>query len=131
MRPTLTLTAATLVLAGAVAFDAAAGQTPTKARAAAPPPTTFARCAVCHNADKGGADKLGPNLWGIYGTKAGLGKFAFSPAMRKSGVQWNDANLDKWIAKPATLVPGTRMAFPGISDPAKRAELIAWLKTRR
>lgn len=130
MRPTLILTTATIALAATVSFDAAAGQA-AKARAATPPPATFARCAVCHNADKGAADKLGPNLWGVYGIKAGVGKFAFSPAMKASGIKWTDANLDKWIAKPAALIPGSRMAFPGVSDPAKRAELVAWLKTRR
>lgn len=103
----------------------------TPVAAAAAPPVTFARCAICHNADKGAPDKIGPNLWGVYASKAGQGSFAYSEPLKNSGLTWTDANLDKWITAPAALVPGTKMAFPGIKDPAKRTELIAWLKTRR
>lgn len=100
--------------------------------AVATPPAVFARCAVCHSAEKGGATKIGPNLWGVYGTKAGdIKGFAFSDALKNSGLKWNDATLDQWIAAPMKMVPGTAMAFPGIKDPAKRAEIIAFLKQAR
>lgn len=95
-----------------------------------PTPATFtSRCAVCHNAEKGGADKVGPDLWGIYGKKAATGKHTYTEALKKANLKWDDATLDKWISGPMQMVPGTAMAFPGIKDPAKRAELIAWLKS--
>lgn len=109
--------------------------TPTKiaaaAAAAAAPPASWARCAVCHDAAKGGEDKLGPNLWGTYGAKAGQGSFAFSDALKSSGLTWTEDNLHKWIENPRALVPGNRMSFPGIKDAAKRQEIIDFLKQQR
>ncbi|WP_338465646.1 c-type cytochrome [Novosphingobium sp. ZN18A2] len=96
------------------------------------PPKSFARCAVCHNAAKGAAAKIGPNLWGVYGTKAGeIAGYNFSDALKASGLTWNEAALDNWIEAPMKDVPGTYMSFPGIKDPAKRAEIIAYLKSAR
>lgn len=100
--------------------------------AAVTPPASFARCAVCHNVAKGAGSKIGPNLWGVYGTKAAeVSGYNFSDAMKASGLTWNDATLDQWIAGPMKMVPGTMMSFPGIKDPAKRAEIIAFLKSAR
>lgn len=95
------------------------------------PPATYARCAVCHDAQKGGEDKLGPNLYGVFGTKAGKHRpgFTYSAALKSSGIVWNEASLDKWLTKPMEMVPGTTMSFPGIKDPAKRQELIDYLKS--
>ncbi|MGV3510742.1 MAG: c-type cytochrome [Novosphingobium sp.] len=96
----------------------------------AAPPSTWARCAVCHSNTKGAPDKIGPNLHGVYGHKMGVkGTYKFSDAVKKSGLKLDDATLDKWLESPAKLVPGNRMSFPGIKDKAKRAELIAYLKT--
>lgn len=97
--------------------------------AAAEPPKTFARCTVCHNAAKGAGDKLGPNLWGVYGHTMGQGSFAFSDALKGSGLTMDEATLDKWLENPRALVPGNRMSFPGLKDPAKRKEIIDYLKT--
>ncbi|MFD2578123.1 c-type cytochrome [Novosphingobium colocasiae] len=91
-------------------------------------PATFARCAVCHNAEKGAGDKLGPNLFGVYGHKMGQGSFAFSDATRNAGLTLDDATLDKWLENPRALVPGNRMSFPGLKDAAKRQEIIDYLK---
>jgi len=113
-----------------MALGAVALLSATSAMAApAAPPATFARCAVCHNATKDGPDKIGPDLWGVYGRKAATGKHNYTEALKKANLKWDEPTLDKWIAGPMQLVPGTAMAFPGIKDPAKRAELIAWLKT--
>jgi len=96
----------------------------------APPPATFGRCAVCHDATKGGPNKLGPNLYGIYGKSAGVhAGFGYSDALKGAGLKWDDATLDKWMENPRALVPGNMMSFPGLKDPAKRQEIIAYLKS--
>lgn len=108
-----------------------ASPSPVAMTAALTPPASFARCAVCHDAKKGGEDKLGPNLWGVYGKTAGQGSFAFSDELKAANLVLNDANLDKWLENPRALVPGNRMSFPGLKDPAKRQEIIAFLKAAR
>lgn len=95
------------------------------------PPASYARCAVCHTADKGGKDKLGPNLFGVFGSAAGQGKFAYSDALKRSGLKWNEATMHKWLENPKALVPGNRMSFPGIKDAAKRQEIINYLKQQK
>jgi cytochrome c len=97
--------------------------------APAPAPATWARCAVCHDNAKGGPNKIGPNLYGVVGKKAGTHAptFKYSDGLKKSGLTWNAATLDKWIENPRALVPGTMMSFPGLKDPAKRAELVGYL----
>ncbi len=90
----------------------------------------FKRCVVCHNADKGGGNGLGPNLFGIVGRKAAsLKDFSYSGAMQKSGIVWNEVNLTKWVAGPGRMVPGTKMAFPGITSKTQQADVVAYLKT--
>jgi len=98
------------------------------AAVAAAPPAAFGRCAVCHTADKGGEDKIGPNLYGVYGKAAGKGSYAFSEEFKSAGLVLNEATLHKWLENPRALVPGNRMSFPGIKDPAKRQEIIDYLK---
>ena len=99
-----------------------------KVAAVAAPPASYGRCAVCHTADRGGEDKLGPNLYGVFGTGAGQGKFAYSDALEGAGLKWDEATLHKWLENPKALVPGNRMSFPGIKDAAKRQEIIDYLK---
>jgi cytochrome c len=90
----------------------------------------FSRCAACHTADKGGPNGLGPNLYGVIGRKAGSKKdFSYSAAMRNSGIVWSNQKVDAYIAHPADVVPGNRMAFAGLPDAKQRADLIAWLDT--
>jgi cytochrome c len=111
------------LLAGSTVAANAAGDA--KAGAA-----VFGRCAVCHTNDKGGGDGLGPNLFGIVGRKAATRPgFAYSPPMRKSGLVWTDVNLTKWVAGPARLVPGTKMAFAGITSKKQQADVVAYLTT--
>ncbi|MFM6949525.1 MAG: c-type cytochrome [Novosphingobium sp.] len=114
----------------APASDAGAGAAPAAAVAAADAkPAAYAQCAACHSVEPG-KHGIGPSLHGVYGTKAGdIPGYAFSDKLKASGLTWDDATLDKWLAGPMKLVPGTRMTYAGMSDPAKRAELIAYLKT--
>jgi cytochrome c len=89
---------------------------------------TFNKCMACHNADKGGANQLGPNLWGVIGEPIGQGKgFAFSDALAKKGGNWDWHSLDEWLTSPRGFAPGTKMTFAGLGDPQDRANVIAFL----
>lgn len=107
-----------------------AGAAPAAAVAAADAkPAAYAQCAACHSVEPG-KHGIGPSLHGVYGTKAGdIPGYAFSDKLKASGLTWDDATLDQWLAGPMKMVPGTKMTYAGMSDPAKRAEIIAYLKT--
>src|SRR3954469_25526887 len=90
----------------------------------------FNKGMACHNADKGGANQLGPNLWGVIGEPVGQGKgFAFSDALSKKGGTWNWDNLSQWLTSPRAFAPGTKMTFAGLGNPQDRANVIAFLNT--
>jgi cytochrome c2 len=92
------------------------------------PPPAFAQCRVCHSPQPG-QNGVGPSLAGVFGTKAAtVPGYNFSPAMQQSGLTWDEATLDRYLKAPRQVVPGTRMSFPGISDDAERAAVIAYLK---
>lgn len=89
-------------------------------------------CKACHDAGEGGG-KVGPNLSGVFGTKAGEhpADYKFSDAMKKSGLTWDEATLNTYLSDWAKkTVPGTLMNFPGIKDEAKRKDVIAYLKSK-
>ena len=89
--------------------------------------TVFNKCKACHQVDK---NAVGPHLGGVVGRKAAsVEGFAYSDALKKSGLTWDEATLDKWLQAPSKLVPGTKMIFAGIKDDGERADLIAYLKT--
>lgn len=92
----------------------------------------FKKCTSCHTINQGGANGIGPNLYGVAGEAIaqGRGGFAFSEALGKHGGNWDDANLDAWLASPRTFAAGTKMTFAGISDPQQRADLIAYMKAQ-
>ena len=95
----------------------------------AKPPAAFGICAACH-AVAPGVTLVGPSLAGVYGTRAGaVPGYAFSYALKSSGLVLDDAGLDRWLANPVAVVPGTKMGYAGQSDPAKRRAIIAYLKT--
>ena len=91
----------------------------------------FKKCGACHNADNGGANQLGPNLWGVLGEPIGKGAggFAFSDALASKGGNWDFKTLDEWLASPKKFAPGTKMTFAGLGDPMDRANVIAFLNS--
>jgi len=92
----------------------------------------FKKCGACHNADNGGPNALGPNLWGVLGEPIGKGAngFAFSDALKSVGGTWNWDNLSKWLKSPKAFAPGTKMTFAGLSKPEDRANVIAFLNSK-
>ena len=89
----------------------------------------FLQCRACHSLEADGPNKVGPNLHGVIGHKAGLAPgFAYSDQMTASGVVWSAETLDKFLLRPSDFIPGTRMVFVGLRKPEDRANVIAYLK---
>ncbi len=89
----------------------------------------FATCKTCHAVEEG-ANRIGPSLHKVVGRAAGsVAGYTYSAANKDSGITWSEAKLFQYLEKPARVVPGTKMAFAGWSDPQKRADVIAYLKT--
>jgi cytochrome c len=88
-------------------------------------------CAACHTFNKGGANKIGPNLWGItQEAMAEIPGYQFSAAMQThKGEKWDTEKLNQWLWNPQSLIKGTKMTFAGIPDAQKRADVIAYLDT--
>lgn len=90
------------------------------------------KCTSCHNSVKGGANKVGPNLWNIVGDEKAdpaLG-FNFSDAMKSKGGEWTYDDLNAFLTNPKGFVPGTRMTFVGLKKDNERANVIAFLRAQ-
>lgn len=93
---------------------------------------TFAKCASCHTINQGGANGLGPNLYGVMGESVatGRGGFAFSDALKSKGGKWDWASMSAWLTNPAAHAPGTKMTFAGLPDSQERANLMVYLNAQ-
>jgi len=103
--------------AASAAGDAAAGQ------------ATFRVCRTCHQIGEGAKNFVGPELNGVVGRKAGsVAGYNYSDANKNSGLTWDEATLRKYLRLPRDVVPGTKMAFPGLQNDDDIANVIAYLK---
>jgi cytochrome c len=115
--PALLLAALILAPLPAKAQDATAGQ------------KAFAVCAICHDVGETARIKVGPPLNGLFGRKAAASEgFAYSDALKNSGIVWDEKTFGPFIANPRAFVPGTKMAFAGVKDDNKIADLAAYLR---
>lgn len=89
----------------------------------------YIQCRACHDLQPSPVEKVGPNLAGIMGQRAGqVQGFTYSAALSSSKIVWDRATLDRWLEKPGAIVPGNVMAFAGIPDAADRAALIQYIE---
>jgi cytochrome c len=91
----------------------------------------FKKCTACHNADNGGANALGPNLWGVMGKPHGAHPgFAYTDALKGVPGNWDWKAMDAWLANPKKYAPGTKMTFAGLGNPEDRANVMAFLNSK-
>ncbi|MBN8920859.1 MAG: cytochrome c family protein, partial [Rhizobiales bacterium] len=115
--PSTTPPAARVPAAAALNEEAAAGR------------QVYRKCQACHSTDAG-KNGLGPTLAGVMGEKAGhVSNYSYSPAMKNSGLTWDAATLDRYLADPQKTVPGNKMPFPGLKNETERRTVIAYLAT--
>jgi cytochrome c len=89
----------------------------------------FARCRACHTIGEGAPDMAGPNLYGVFGRKAGdRPRYNYSNTLRTADFVWDADKLDHWLENPKAFLPGNKMTFAGLSDAADRRDVIAYLK---
>jgi len=91
----------------------------------------FKKCAACHSIDKGGANKIGPALWGVVNRKiGGVESFKYSAAMAKYGKNWSFEELNGFLHKPMKYMKGTKMGFIGLKKDKDRANVIAYMNSK-
>lgn len=91
---------------------------------------TAKQCQACHTFEKGGPNRVGPNLWNIVNDERGKDRgFNFSAAMKAKGGKWSFDELDKFLTDPRGYISGTAMTFAGIKNDQQRADVIDYLHT--
>lgn len=91
-----------------------------------------AKCRACHSFDEGGANRIGPNMWGVYNADiAHVDGFSYSQAFLdlKGEHTWTEETLNEFLTSPRRAIPGTKMSFAGLRDEQERIDMIAYLKT--
>lgn len=89
----------------------------------------YKRCASCHSLEQDGRHKVGPNMWDLYGSTAGMKEgFAYSKAMKESDIVWNDETLNAYIENPKKYMPGNRMSYVGLRKAEDRNAVLAYIK---
>ena len=87
-------------------------------------------CVACHSFNEGGKNGIGPNLYGVIGaTRASHPGYEYSNALKGKAGNWDYDSMTAWLKKPAAFAPGTKMSYAGLADPAKRADIIMYLRT--
>ena len=100
----------------ALAQDAAAGE------------KVYAQCKACHQIGSGAKNAVGPALNGLFGRAAGsIEGYTYSPANKNSGLTWDEATFREYIVDPRAKIPGTKMVYPGVKDPKRIDDLVAYL----
>jgi len=123
------LLAAAIVL-GALCQSNAGAQAPAGGDPAKGQAIFDANCGTCHTIAKVSQDSTTLSLFGVVGRKSGsVADFSYSPAMQGAGIVWTPEKLNAYIENPPAVVPNNTMYFPGLADPAQRADLIAYLAT--
>lgn len=116
LRVLMAAAALSAVAVPALAADPAAGE------------KAFSVCKACHKVGDGAKNGVGPVLNGVVGRPAGTAEgYNYSDAMKNSGITWDEANLAEYLKNPKAKVAGNKMAFPGVKDDAKIADIIAFL----
>ena len=140
MKSLISLAAAAMFLTACGGSDASEAEapkvaTPAKAVVEMTPvqrgAKIYARCRACHTLEQDGRNKVGPNLWAIYGSKtASKEGFAYSKAMKAADITWDETTMDAYLKKPAAYMPGNKMTFIGLKKQEDRDAVQAYLKEK-
>lgn len=91
--------------------------------------TVFKQCGICHAIGPGAQNKIGPELNGLDGRHSGsVANYSYSGANKNSGIVWNEATFEQYIANPRAMIPGTKMPFAGLKDPQQINNVWAYIK---